>query len=563
MQSATTTTTYDAIVVGSGISGGWAAKELTEKGLKVLLLERGRNVEHVKDYVNATKGPWEYPHRGGRTRAMEEDYPVLKRDYPLNEKNLAFWVNEKESPYTEAKRFDWYRGYQVGGRSLMWGRHSYRWSDYDFEANAKEGIAIDWPIRYKDLAPWYSHVERHAGISGSREGLPQLPDSEFQPAIPLNCGEELVAERAKKQFGGVRRIIPGRVANLTQEKEGRARCQYRNACWLGCPFGAYFSTQSSTLPAAAKTGNLTLKPFAIVSEVLYDKNTKRATGVRVTDAVSNQTTDYQAKVIFLCASALNSTWLLMRSATDVWPGGLGSSSGELGHNLMDHHFRTGAEGTLEGLDDKYYNGRRPVGFYIPRYRNLFGDKRPYMRGFGYQGSASRAGWSRAVRELGVGGAFKDAMAQPGDWSIGATAFGEMLPNHANMVSLDATKKDKWGLPVLKIDCATGENEAAMRKDMMTDMAELLEATGVKRVSTYDNEYFPGMGIHEMGTARMGRDPKTSVLNANNQVWDAPNVFVTDGACMTSANCVNPSLTYMALTARAADFAVNELNRRNL
>jgi len=300
-----------------------------------------------------------------------------------------------------------------------------------------------------------------------------------------------------------------------------------------------------------------------VSEVLYDKNTKRATGVRVTDAVSNQTTDYQAKVIFLCASALNSTWLLMRSATDVWPGGLGSSSGELGHNLMDHHFRCGAEGTLEGLDDKYYNGRRPVGFYIPRYRNLFGDKRPYLRGFGYQGSASRAGWSRAVRELGVGGAFKDAMAQPGDWSIGATAFGEMLPNHANMVSLDATKKDKWGLPVLKIDCATGENEAAMRKDMMADMAELLEAAGVKRVSTYDNEYFPGMGIHEMGTARMGRDPKTSVVNAQNQVWDAPNVFVTDGACMTSANCVNPSLTYMALTARAADFAVNELNRRNL
>ena len=557
------TTTYDAIVVGSGISGGWAAKELSEKGLKVLLLERGRNVEHVKDYVNATKGPWEYPHRGGRTRAMEEAYPVLRRDYPLNEKNLDFWVNEKDAPYTEAKRFDWYRGYQVGGRSLMWGRHSYRWSDYDFEANAQQGVAIDWPIRYKDLAPWYSHVERHVGVSGSREGLPQLPDSEFQPPIALNCGEELVAERARKAFDGKRRIIPGRVANLTQEKEGRARCQFRNACWLGCPYGAYFSTQSSTLPAAAKTGNLTLKPFAIVSEVLYDKNTKRATGVRVTDAVSNQTTDYQAKVIFLCASALNSTWLLMRSATDVWPGGLGSSSGELGHNLMDHHFRCGAEGTLEGLDDKYYNGRRPVGFYIPRYRNLFGDKRPYLRGFGYQGSASRAGWSRAVRELGIGGAFKDAMAQPGDWSIGATAFGEMLPNHANMVSLDPAKKDKWGLPVLKIDCATGENEAAMRKDMMADMAELLEAAGVKRVSTYDNEYFPGMGIHEMGTARMGRDPKTSVLNAHNQVWDAPNVFVTDGACMTSANCVNPSLTYMALTARAADFAVSELNRRNL
>jgi choline dehydrogenase-like flavoprotein len=556
-------TTYDAIVVGSGISGGWAAKELTEKGLKVLLLERGRNVEHVKDYVNATKAPWQYPHRGGRTYAMEQAYPVLKRDYPLNEKNLSFWVNEQESPYTEAKRFDWYRGYQVGGRSLMWGRHCYRWSDYDFEANAKDGIAIDWPIRYKDLAPWYSHVERHAGISGTREGLSQLPDSEFLPPIALNCGEQLVADRAKKAFGGVRRVIPGRVANLTQAKEGRSPCQFRNACWLGCPFGAYFSTQSSTLPAAAKTGNLTLKPWSIVSEVLYDKNTKRATGVRVTDAVSNQTTDYQAKVIFLCASALNSTWLLMRSATDVWPGGLGSSSGELGHNLMDHHFRCGAEGTLEGLDDKYYRGRRPVGFYIPRYRNLFGDKRPYMRGFGYQGSASRAGWSRAVKELGIGGAFKDKMAEPGDWSIGATAFGEMLPNHANSVTFDPTKKDKWGLPVLRIDCATGENEAAMRKDMMNDMAELLEQTGVKRVSVYDNVSFPGMGIHEMGTARMGRDPKTSVLNAHNQVWDAPNVFVTDGACMVSSNCVNPSLTYMALTARAADFAVNELNRRSL
>jgi choline dehydrogenase-like flavoprotein len=556
-------TVYDAIVVGSGISGGWAAKELTEKGLKVLLLERGRNVEHIKDYVNATKAPWQYPHRGGRTRAMEEEYPVLKRDYPLNEKNLAFWVNDRESPYTEVKRFDWYRGYQVGGRSLMWGRHSYRWSDFDFEANAKDGIAIDWPIRYKDIEPWYSHVERHVGVSGSREGLSQLPDSEFQPPIALNCGEELIATRAMKAFGGKRRIIPGRVANLTQEKEGRNRCQFRNACWLGCPFGAYFSTQSSTLPAAAKTGNLTLKPWSIVTEVLYDKDKKRATGGRVLDAVSDQTTDYQAKVVFLCASAMNSTWLLMRSATDVWPGGLGSSSGELGHNLMDHHFRCGAEGTIEGIDDKYYHGRRPVGFYIPRYRNLFGDKRPYLRGFGYQGSASRDGWARAVKELGVGAEFKDAMSLPGHWSIGATAFGEMLPNHANTISLDTTKKDKWGLPVLKIDCATGANEAAMRKDMMADMAELLDQTGVKRVSTYDNEYFPGMGIHEMGTARMGRDAKTSVLNMHNQVWDAPNVFVTDGACMVSSNCVNPSLTYMALTARAADFAVGELNRRNL
>src|SRR5580704_8098863 len=504
---------YDAIVVGSGISGGWAAKELTEKGLRVLLLERGRNVEHVKDYVNATKGPWEYLHRGGRTYAMEQAYPVLKRDYPLNEKNLAFWVNEKDSPYTEIKRFDWYRGYQVGGRSLTWGRQSYRWSDYDFEANAKEGIAVDWPIRYSDLAPWYDHVERHAGISGSLEG--------------------------------------------------RAPCQYRNACWLGCPYGAYFSTQSSTLPAAVKTGRLTLKPWSIVTEVLYDKDHKRATGVRVLDAVSEQWTDYTAKVVFLCASTLNSTWLLMRSATDVWPDGLGSSSGELGHNLMDHHFRCGAEGNLTGLDDKYYYGRRPNGIYIPRYRNLFGDKREYLRGFGYQGTASREGWTRAVKELGLGAEFKDEMTLPGPWKFGATGFGEMLPNHANSIGIDTAKKDKWGLPVLKIDCATGENERLMRKDMIADMAEMLEQAGAKMVKTFDAGSFPGMGIHEMGTARMGRDPKTSVLNAHNQVWDAPNVFVTDGSCMVSSACQNPSLTYMALTARAVDFAVDELNRRNL
>jgi choline dehydrogenase-like flavoprotein len=556
-------TNYDAIVVGSGISGGWAAKELAEKGLRVLLLERGRNVEHIKDYVNATKAPWQYPHRGGRTKAMEELYPVLKRDYPLNEKNLDFWASDKDSPYTEVKRFDWYRGYQVGGRSLLWGRQSYRWSEFDFEANAKDGIATDWPIRYAELAPWYDHVERHAGISGSRENLPQLPDGQFQPAMPLNCGEELVAGRLKTKFDGRRHLIIGRTANITQALPGRNPCQYRNACWLGCPFGAYFSTQSSTLPAAMKTGRVTLKPWSIVTEVVYDKDRKRASGVRVLDAVTNQTTDYTAKVVFLCASTLNSTWLLIRSATDVWPGGLGSSSGELGHNLMDHHFRLGAEGKLDGLEDKYYSGRRPTGFYIPRYRNLFGDTRPYLRGFGYQGSAGREGWSRAVAELGVGGAFKDSMSLPGQWTIGATAFGEMLPNHNNVVSLDHSKKDKWGLPVLKIDCATGENERLMRRDMVNDMAEMLEQCGVKKVEQYDNGYFPGMGIHEMGTARMGRDSRTSVLNAHNQVWDAPNVFVTDGSCMASAACQNPSLTYMALTARAADFAVNELKRNNL
>ena len=556
-------TQFDAIVVGSGISGGWAAKELTEKGLKVVMLERGRNVEHIKDYVNATKPPWAYPHRGGRTKEMESHYPVLKRDYPLNEKNLDFWVKDEESPYTETKRFDWYRGYQVGGRSLMWGRQSYRHSPQDFEANAKEGIAIDWPIRYDDLAPWYDYVESFAGISGSLEGLPQLPDGKFQPPMPLNCGEEMVANKLKTLFNGTRRIIPGRTANLTENLQARVKCQSRNACWLGCPYGAYFSTQSSTLPAAMATGNLTLKPYQIVSEVLYDKNTKRATGVRVIDAVTEKTIDYTAKVIFLNASTLNTAWILMRSATDIWPGGLGSSSGELGHNVMDHHFRLGAAGDIEGLDDKYYYGRRPTGFYIPRYRNVGNDKRDYLRGFGYQGSASREGWGRAVAELGIGGAFKDAATQPGSWTIGGTAFGEMLPNHDNKITLDDTKKDKWGLPVLNFDVAIGENELRMRKDMTADMAEMLEAAGVKNVHTTDAGYFPGMGIHEMGTARMGRDAKTSVLNAHNQVWDAPNVFVTDGAAMTSASCVNPSLTYMALTARAADFAVNELKKRNL
>lgn len=556
---------YDAIVVGSGISGGWAAKELTERGLRVLLLERGRNVEHVKDYPNARKGAWEYPHRGGRTHAMEEAYPVLKRDYPLNEKNLDWWASDRDAPYTEARRFDWYRGYQVGGRSLLWGRQSYRLSEMDLTANAREGIAVDWPIRYADLAPWYDHVERFAGIAGSREGLAHLPDGQFQPAMPLNCGEQLVADRLARQYDGARRIIPGRTANLTQALSGRAPCQYRNACWLGCPYGAYFSTQSSTLPAAMKTGRLTLRPHAIATEVLYDRDRKRATGVRVLDAVTNETVEYAARIVFLCASALNSTWLLMRSATDVWPDGLGSSSGELGHNVMDHHFRAGAQGRLDeaSLDDRTVEGRRPTGFYIPRYRNVGGDRRDYLRGFGYQGGAGRDGWSRAVAELGVGAAFKDAMARPGAWNIGGTAFGEMLPDHRNRVTLDPEKRDKWGLPVLRMDVATGENERLMRRDMIADMADMLERCGVKDVETFDNEYFPGMGIHEMGTARMGRSPKSSVLNAHNQVWDAPNVFVTDGACMTSAGCQNPSLTYMALTARAADHAVGELSRRNL
>jgi len=556
---------YDAIVVGSGISGGWAAKELAEKGLKVIMLERGENIEHVKDYVNATKGAWEFPHRGGRTQQMIKDYPVLKRDYPLNEINLNFWVSDKDCPYTETKRFDWYRGYHVGGRSLMWGRQSYRLSDMDFSANAKDGIAIDWPIRYKDISPWYDHVERFAGISGSRDGLPQLPDGQFLPPMEMNCVEKDVAARIKQHFKGSRLMTIGRTANITVPHNGRTQCQYRNKCWLGCPYGAYFSTQSSTLPAAMKTGNLTVRPFSYVTKVLYDKNTKKATGVEVLDSQTNQTYEYKSKVVFLCASALNSTWVLFNSATDVWEGGLGSSSGELGHNVMDHHFRLGAGGKAEGYDDKYYFGRRPNGIYIPRFQNVPEDtkKRDFIRGFGYQGSASRENWKRDVAEFQIGAELKDAMSEPGPWTMGITAFGEILPYHANQITLDKDKKDKWGLPVLKIDCEIKENEKKMRKAMIEDAKEMLEAAGLKNVYGFDNEYTMGMGIHEMGTARMGKDPKTSVLNSNNQVWDAKNVFVTDGAFMTSAACQNPSLTYMAMTARAADFAVKELKKGNL
>jgi len=553
--------TYDAIVVGSGISGGWAAKELTEKGLKVLLLERGRNIEHVKDYVNSNKDIWQYPHRGGRTQQMVQDYPVLKRDYPLNEVNLDFWVKDKECPYTEVKRFDWYRGYHVGGRSLMWGRQSYRWSDIDFEANAKEGIAIDWPIRYKEIAPWYDYAETFAGISGSQEGLPQLPDGKFMPPMEMNCVEKDVAARIKEKMK--RSMIIGRTANITVPHEARTNCQYRNKCWFGCPFGGYFSTQSATLPAAMKTGNLTLRPFSIAKEIIYDKDTKKAKGVRILDAEDNKTYDYFSRIVFVNASALNSAWLLMNSATDVWPDGLGSSSGELGYNLMDHHFRCGASGTVDGYDDKYYYGKRPNGIYVVRYRNLDGEKRDYVRGFGYQGAASRSGWSREVAEMNIGGEFKDALSEPGPWTMGITAFGETLPYHENKISLDKSKKDKWGLPVLAIDAEIKDNEKKMRVDMVNDAKEMLEIAGLKNVKPFDNDYYLGMGIHEMGTARMGKDPKTSVLNEWNQVWDAKNVFITDGACMASASCVNPSLTYMALTARACDFAVKELGKRNV
>ena len=555
--------TFDAIVIGSGISGGWAAKELSEKGLKVMMLERGKPLEHIKDYKTASLDPWEFPHRGRTTDEQKKKYPVIHRGWAAAEAVMDSWTNEEDCPYTEVKPFTWWRSYQMGGRSLLWGRQSYRWSDLDFEANAKEGVGVDWPIRYRDIAAWYDYVEKFAGISGSKEGIPHLPDGQFLPPMDLNCVEKDVAARIKKQYGGSRHLIIGRTANLTAPIEGRTQCQFRNRCWEGCPFGGYFSTQSSTLPAALKTGNLTVRPFSIVTKILYDKDTRKAKGVEVLDAETNQTYEYYARIVFLNASALNSAWVLMNSAVDVWPEGLGSSSGELGHNVMDHHYNLGASGSVEGFEDSYYSGRRANGFYIPRFANIGNDKRDFLRGYGYQGGASRDSWSREIAELQIGADFKEAITEPGTWTIGATGFGEILPNHDNHIYLDKQRKDKWGLPVLAMDCELKENELKMRKAIVADLKEMLENAGVKNIQTRDNGHAMGHGIHEMGTARMGLDPKTSVLNKNNQVWDAPNVLVTDGACMTSSACQNPSLTYMALTARAADFAVSELKKGNL
>jgi choline dehydrogenase-like flavoprotein len=554
---------FDAIVVGSGISGGWAAKELCEKGLKVLLLERGAPHEHIKDYKNASKELWEFPHRGKTTEQQKKDYPVIHRGWAAAEQVMDAWVNEKDAPYTEVKPFTWWRSYRFGGRSVLWGRHSYRWSQMDFEANAKDGIAIPWPVNYSEIAPWYDYVEKFAGISGSIEGIPNLPDGQFLPAVPLNFVEKDVAAKIKEKFKGQRHLINSRVANITVPHNERPGCQFRNRCWEGCMFGGYFSTQSSTYPAALKTGNLTVRPFSLVTQVLYDKDKKKATGVEVLDTEDNKTYQFNSKIVFLCASALNSAWILMRSANNVWADGLGSSSGELGHNIMDHHYNLGASGTIEGYEDKYYYGRRPAGFYIPRFANIGTDKRDYLRGFGYQGAASRSGWSREIAELNIGADLKEALTEPGPWQMGATGFGEILPYHENKITLDKNKKDKWGLPVLSMDAELKENEMKMRKDIKDEIVAMLEAGGAKNITTYDSGHAMGHGIHEMGTARMGSDAKTSILNKWNQVWDAPNVFVTDGAFMTSSACQNPSLTYMAFTARAANYAVEQLKKQNL
>ena len=561
--------TYDAIVVGSGISGGWAAKELCEKGLKVLMIERGRDIKHVEGYENAMKNPWDFPHRGNMDNMAKEEYwASVRTGYTGREEHRSMFENDKQNPYLEKRSFDWIRGYHVGGRSLMWGRQSYRLNERDFLANLEDGHGVDWPIRYKDLAPWYSYVESFIGVSGNNEGLDVLPDGKFQPPMDMNCVEKDFKSSMSKKFGG-RAVTIGRAAHLTaptkiQTDLGRASCQYRNACMRGCPYGAYFSTQSGTLPAANKTGNLTLTTDKIVHQVIFDDEKGKAVGVKAIDQNTKEEYEYFAKIIFLNASSVNSTWIMMQSKSKTHANGLGNDSDQLGRNIMDHHLAVGASGTFEGKEDMYYSGRRANGIYIPRFANWGADKkRDFVRGFGYQGGASRASWGRGNATDGFGAAFKDELSNVGPWSMGIGGFGETLPDPNNRFTL-SNNKDKWGLPVVEFDAAWGENALKMRVAMMNEAAEMLEAAGFKNVNPYNNPTpSPGIGIHEMGTARMGRDAKTSVLNGNNQVWGASNVFVTDGSAMTSASCVNPSLTYMAMTARAANFAVEELKKMNL
>ncbi|MEM7381726.1 MAG: GMC family oxidoreductase, partial [Bacteroidota bacterium] len=555
---------YDAIVVGTGISGGWAAKELCEKGLKTLVLERGRMVNHIKDYPTANKDPWDFPNNGELPR--EEQAKQLKQartGYTVKAPHNFWFVDDLEHPYNETKRFDWMRGYHVGGRSIMWGRHSYRWSDLDFEANRRDGISVDWPVRYKDISPWYDKVESYIGVAGELLGLPQLPDGQFEPMMDLNCVEQHFRDKVAENFGG-RVVTAGRVAHINSNKqfEGRTRCQFRNRCIRGCPFGAYFSSNSSTLPAAERTGNMTLRPDSIVHEIIYDPDTKKATGVKVIDRVTKEAHEFKAKVIFLCASAIASTSILMQSKSDRFPDGMGNDSDQLGRNIMDHHLKVGASGKYDGFDDKYYKGRKPNGIYIPRFRNIGGDSKTkdFIRGYGYQGGAQRGNWQETIAEISYGKDLKDAILKPGGWTFGMGGFGEVLPYEENRMTLDYDKKDGWGLPTVTFDAELQENEWNMRKDMKQQAVEMMEKSGFRDVEPFDDPGALGLGIHEMGTARMGRNPKTSVLNGYNQVHAVKNVYVTDGAFMTSAACVNPSLTYMAFTARAANHAAEQLKK---
>jgi len=549
---------YDAIVIGSGISGGWAAKELTEKGLKVLMLERGKPVHHP-DYPTATKNPWDFKYRNKLTAEDKEKCHIQARHFSYRADNKHFYINDIENPYHETKRFDWIRGDVVGGRSLLWGRLCWRWSDLDFEANAKDGYGIDWPIRYKDIAPWYDYVESFIGVSGHADGIPHVPDGNFLPPFEMNCVEKDFKSKIEAKFSD-RHVIMGRSANLTRPVKGRGQCQARDLCHRGCPYGAYFSTNASTLPAAFATGNLTLRPNSLVNRILYDEQKQKAIGVELIDTETNDVIEYYSKIIFLNAATLASAFILLNSTNSRFPNGLGNGSDQVGRNLMDHHKQAGAFADVDGFEDQYYSGRRPAGIYIPRFQNLTGKQKGYVRGFGLQGGASRSGWTR---ELGIGKELKEKAQTPGPWHIHFGGYGECLPYPENRVTLNKNLKDKWGRYSLSADCEFKANEKAMQQDMADATAAMLDAAGYKNIQSFVNTSFPGNANHEMGTARMGRDPKTSVLNGFNQMHEVKNVFITDGSFMASSSCLNPSLTYMAMTARACDYAFKELKKQNI
>ena len=550
---------FDAIVVGSGMSGGWAAKELCEKGLKTVVLERGRNVRHVIDYTTALKDPWELPHNNRPTNADRAAQPIQSTLYLYDQATKQFLVDDTKYPYAQANPFNWYRGYQVGGRSLLWARHVFRFSDLDFEANLKEGVGVDWPIRYADIAPWYDHVEKFIGASGENSGLPQLPAQNLQPPFEMTALEKYVKGSFEKAFTD-RRLICSSIAVLSREHNGRGPCQGRNQCARGCPYSAYFSSNGVTLPAAAATGNLTLTPDTVVHSLIYDDKKQRVTGVRAVDVNTLKTTEYFAKVVFLCASSLNSTAILLNTRSARFPNGLGNDSGELGHNLMDHHNGGGATASYSGLLDRYYKGRRSTSMYIPRFRNVTTREEKFKRGYGYEFYSGRGNWTRGVDSADFGADFKNEITRPGEWSVYTEGYGETLPYHDNRVWLSHDKLDRWGLPEINMSMTYRDNEHAMAQQMMDDAVEMFTAAKLENVQGFNHPVTPGSVIHEMGTARMGRDPKTSVLNGHNQVHSVANLFVTDGSFMVSSPTQNPSLTYMAMTARAVDFAVGKMKR---
>lgn len=562
-----TTNEFDAIVIGSGISGGWAAKELCENGLKTLVLERGRSLQHIKDYPTTNMHPWEFKHREQLTTELAKENPIAHRCYAFDEATQHFFVKDKEHPYVQEKPFDWIRGYQVGGKSLIWARQTQRWSHFEFEAPARDGYAVDWPIRYDDLAPWYSHVEKFAGISGNKDGLETLPDGEFLEPWQLNAPEKFIQQKIHTNYSD-RRVVQGRCAHLTKPnpihlEQGRGQCQARNICYRGCPFGGYFSSNSSTLPWAEKTGNLTLRPHSVVHSIIYDEKKGKATGVRVIDANTKQATEYFAKIIFVNAACLNSNLLLLNSTSNRFPNGFGNDNGLLGKYIAFHEYRGNINATLDGFEDKVTFGRRPTSAMMPSFRNVYKQEMDFLRGYMVHYSANRAGWQRGNNMQGIGAEFKDKLTEPGAWNIYMMMQGETIPDEKNHVRLSTDKKDDWGIPLLVTSIGYSENDNKMVKDFLAQGSEMLEKAGCKNIHPFENGRVPGNDIHEMGGVRMGKDPKTSLLNKWNQFHNCKNVFVTDGACMPSTGNQNPSLTFMALTARAANFAVAELKKGNL